>query len=335
MNKSNKWKKIDLSKIEKSKDINDSYYFIQDDDLMDVDYFIKGFTDSNKKLNENKIKKIKKIPPIKPKSFQSINNSPKQYYNKNTTAQHKTSYFELNKIPKKKNSNLKIPKKMNTDIGKFVKNTNVITKNSKKIDKKNLYQKFCSISGRKSNCQISKNQINKNTYSETEPNINKNNILYKTNNINSNAIKRKYNTIQQTTHQCKPSKLGINNNKKKLNLNDLIITDKNQKEFMNEIDIIFKKKINCINEINKKFDNELSILKEYIDNSNKNNVNNIIYDSVFNDKITEMNDNEKKYINEKQNIINKYKDNAKNVQKYFLEEIKNAVNNIKDNLPEK
>ena len=336
MNKSNKWEKIDISKIEKTKDLNDNYYFIQDDDLIDVDYFIKGFTDSSKKINKNKINKNKKVHPIKGKLFQSNNNSQKKIYNKNTLTHHKTSYFKLNKLPIKKNLNLKISTKITTDIDLYIKNSNTLSKNKGKngiIEKKNLYQKFCSISG-KSEYQFPKKQINKNTFCKTKPNINTNQKVYKANTFNNNAKKNKFNTVQQIEHQRKMTKVETTKNRKKLNLYNLKITDNYQKELMNEIDIIFKQKIKGINDVNEKFDNELSILKEYIDNSNKNNVNNIIYDSVLNDKTIEMDDNEKKYIEDKQKIINKYKDNIKNVQKYFLEEIKNAVNNIKDNLPE-
>ena len=335
MNKSNKWEKIDISKIETSKDFNDNYYFIQDDDLMDVDYFIRGFTISYEKQNENKLKKNKKNYNIKTKLFQSNNNSPKKNYKKNTISHHKTSCFQLNKLPMKKNLNLKITTKIETDIDKFVKNSTTLSKdrNNRIVDKKNIYQR--SIPGRKSDFQFPKSLTNKNTFTETETNTNINHNVYKMDTINNNTIKNKFNTIQQINHQRKLSKFETNKNRKKINLYNLNITDSYQKNFMDEIDIVFKQKIKGINDINKKFDNELSILKEYIDNSNKNNVNNIIYDSVFNDKIAEMNANEKKYIDGKQKIINKYKNNMKNVQKYFLDEIKNAVNNIKDNIPEK
>ena len=66
---------------------------------------------------------------------------------------------------------------------------------------------------------------------------------------------------------------------------------------MHLLDSIYHNKIQKIKELHNKYDNELFKLKEYVDESNKENINNIIYNSVLKDKNEELNEIEDEFNN--------------------------------------
>ena len=102
-----------------------------------------------------------------------------------------------------------------------------------------------------------------------------------------------------------------------------------QTDYISALDEIYSEKIKKINEINKKYDNELYRLRGYIDYSNKENINNIIYDSVLKDKNEELNKIEKEFFYKKDYALSSYKERGETLKDIFKIEISQCLNNIK------
>ena len=102
-----------------------------------------------------------------------------------------------------------------------------------------------------------------------------------------------------------------------------------QNNFEENLDKLFKEKMDKLNEINKKYDNELYRLRGYIDYSNKENINNIIYDSVLKDKNEELNKIEKEFFYKKDYALSSYKERGETLKDIFKIEISQCLNNIK------
>ena len=81
-----------------------------------------------------------------------------------------------------------------------------------------------------------------------------------------------------------------------------------------------------------KYDNELFKLKEYVDESNKENINNIIYNSVLKDKNEELNEIEDEFNNNIELALIEYNDKSEKLKEAFKNEIFNCVNYIKEDL---
>ena len=102
-----------------------------------------------------------------------------------------------------------------------------------------------------------------------------------------------------------------------------------QTDYISALDEIYSEKIKKINDINKKYDNELYRLRGYIDYSNKENINNIIYDSVLEDKNEELNKIEKEFFYKKDYALSSYKERGETLKDIFKIEISQCLNNIK------
>ena len=102
-----------------------------------------------------------------------------------------------------------------------------------------------------------------------------------------------------------------------------------QTDYISALDEIYSEKIKKINEINNKYDNELYRLRGYIDYSNKENINNIIYDSVLKDKNEELNKIEKEFFYKKDYALSSYKERGETLKDIFKIEISQCLNNIK------
>ena len=102
-----------------------------------------------------------------------------------------------------------------------------------------------------------------------------------------------------------------------------------QTDYISALDEIYSEKIKKINEINKKYDNELYRLRGYIDYSNKENINNIIYDSVLKDKNEELNKIEKEFFYKKDYALCTYKERGETLKDIFQNEISKCLNDIK------
>ena len=102
-----------------------------------------------------------------------------------------------------------------------------------------------------------------------------------------------------------------------------------QTDYISALDEIYSEKIRKINDINKKYDNELFKLKGYVDESNKENINNIIYNSVLKDKNEELNKIEKEFYYKKDYALSAYKEGGENLKDIFKNEISKCLTNIK------
>ena len=102
-----------------------------------------------------------------------------------------------------------------------------------------------------------------------------------------------------------------------------------QTDYISALDEIYSQKIRKINDINKKYDNELFKLKGYVDGSNKENINNIIYNSVLKDKNEELNKIEKEFYYKKDYALSTYKERGENLKDIFKNEISKCLTNIK------
>ena len=91
-----------------------------------------------------------------------------------------------------------------------------------------------------------------------------------------------------------------------------------------------KIKIQKMNEIHNKYDNELFKLKEYVDESNKENINNIIYNSVLKDKNEELKEIEEEFNSNIELALLEYNDKGERLKEAFNDEISNCVNYIKE-----
>lgn len=105
-----------------------------------------------------------------------------------------------------------------------------------------------------------------------------------------------------------------------------------QTEYMHLLDSIYHNKIQKIKELHNKYDNELFKLKEYVDESNKENINNIIYNSVLKDKNEELNEIEDEFNNNIELALIEYNDKSEKLKEAFKNEIFNCVNYIKKDL---
>lgn len=105
-----------------------------------------------------------------------------------------------------------------------------------------------------------------------------------------------------------------------------------QTEYMHLLDSIYHNKIQKIKELHNKYDNELFKLKEYVDESNKENINNIIYNSVLKDKNEELNEIEDEFNNNIELALLEYNDKSEKLKEAFKKEISNCVNYIKKDL---
>ena len=105
-----------------------------------------------------------------------------------------------------------------------------------------------------------------------------------------------------------------------------------QTEYMHLLDSIYHNKIQKIKELHNKYDNELFKLKEYVDESNKENINNIIYNSVLKDKNEELNEIEDEFNNNIELALIEYNDKSEKLKEAFKNEIFNCVNYIKEDL---
>ena len=85
-----------------------------------------------------------------------------------------------------------------------------------------------------------------------------------------------------------------------------------------------------MNEIHNKYDNELFKLKEYVDESNKENINNIIYNSVLKDKNEELKEIEEEFNSNIELALLEYNDKGERLKEAFNDEISNCVNYIKE-----
>ena len=103
-----------------------------------------------------------------------------------------------------------------------------------------------------------------------------------------------------------------------------------QTEYMSLLDSIYKIKIQKMNEIHNKYDNELFKLKEYVDESNKENINNIIYNSVLKDKNEELKEIEEEFNSNIELALLEYNDKGERLKEAFNDEISNCVNYIKE-----
>ena len=101
---------------------------------------------------------------------------------------------------------------------------------------------------------------------------------------------------------------------------------------MHLLDSIYHNKIQKIKELHNKYDNELFKLKEYVDESNKENINNIIYNSVLKDKNEELNEIEDEFNNNIELALIEYNDKSEKLKEAFKNEISNCVNYIKEDL---
>ena len=102
-----------------------------------------------------------------------------------------------------------------------------------------------------------------------------------------------------------------------------------QTDYISALDEIYSEKISKINEINIKYDNDLYRLKSYIDDSNNQNINNIIYNSVLKDKNEELNKIEKEFFYKKDYALSYYKERGETLKDIFKIEISQCLNNIK------
>ena len=102
-----------------------------------------------------------------------------------------------------------------------------------------------------------------------------------------------------------------------------------QTDYISALDEIYSEKISKINEINIKYDNDLYRLKSYIDDSNNQNINNIIYNSVLKDKNEELNKIEKEFFYKKDYALSSYKERGETLKDIFKIEISQCLNNIK------
>lgn len=108
-----------------------------------------------------------------------------------------------------------------------------------------------------------------------------------------------------------------------------------QTEYMRELDALYRNKIQKINEVHKKYDNELFRLREGVDEKNKENIINIIYDSLLKDKKEEMKEIEDEFLNKKSHAIFLYKNRSNKLKEMFCGEIAACINNINSELNEK
>ena len=102
-----------------------------------------------------------------------------------------------------------------------------------------------------------------------------------------------------------------------------------QTDYISALDEIYSEKIRKINDINKKYDNELFKLKGYVDESNKENINNIIYNLVLKDKNEALNKIEKEFYYKKDYALSAYKEGGENLKDIFKNEISKCLKNIK------
>ena len=103
-----------------------------------------------------------------------------------------------------------------------------------------------------------------------------------------------------------------------------------QTEYMSLLDSIYKIKIQKMNELHNKYDNELFKLKEYVDESNKENINNIIYNSVLKDKNEELKEIEEEFNSNIELALLEYNEKGDRLKEAFNDEISNCVNYIKE-----
>ncbi len=86
---------------------------------------------------------------------------------------------------------------------------------------------------------------------------------------------------------------------------------------------------NTAERVNKKYDKEIFKLKGYVDESNKENINNIIYNSVLKDKNEELSKIEKEFYYKKDYALSTYKERGENLKDIFKNEISKCLKNIK------
>lgn len=103
-----------------------------------------------------------------------------------------------------------------------------------------------------------------------------------------------------------------------------------QSDYMAELDSLYSLKIKTINEIDAKYDSELFSLREYLDGTDGNNINNIIYNSVLKDKIEELKVTESKFSSQKAKALQLYNQRGAKMRNVFAAEIQSTFSDIKN-----